>query len=90
MLIEGLSDWQKRRLALILKDKGYTAFMVIKHASAAIQSMKRNRPVNSVDQENLNILDDTVRELYGYERFPNQMRYDEPARVILSTKGLPS
>lgn len=87
MFIEGLSDWQKRRLALILKDKGHTAFMVIKHASAAIQSMKRNRAVNSVDRDNLDILDSTIRELYGYERFPNELKYDEPARVILSGKG---
>ncbi|WP_320823354.1 hypothetical protein [Reinekea sp.] len=75
MFIEGLSDWEKRRLALILKERGHTAFMVIKHATAAVLSAKRSRQVNSVDQQYLTLLDTTVEELYGYQRLPNDLHY---------------
>jgi len=75
MFIEGLSDWEKRRLALILKERGYTAFMVIKHATAAVLSAKRGRQVNSVDDQYLTLLDETVADLYGYQRLPNDLHY---------------
>ena len=75
MFIEGLSDWEKRRLALILKERGYTAFMVIKHATAAILSAKRGRLVNTVDNRNLTLLDTIVEELYGFRRLPNDLHY---------------
>lgn len=39
--MNGLTDWEKRRLALTLKERGQTAFMVIKHAKAAVSSAKR-------------------------------------------------
>jgi len=75
MFIEGLSDWEKRRLALVLKDRGHTAFMVIKHATAAVLSAKRGRQLNSVDKQFLTLLDTTVAELYGYQRLPNDLHY---------------
>lgn len=81
MFIEGLSDWEKRRLALILKERGQTAFMVIKHATAAVMSARRQRAINPVDQQYLDLLDQTVEELYGYHRYPNELRYDEPELI---------
>jgi hypothetical protein len=78
MFINGLTDWEKRRLALILKERGYTAFMVIKHATAAISSAKRGHNVNNVDQQHLDILDNIIHELYGYKRLPDEMKYVEP------------
>ena len=81
MFIDGLTDWEKRRLALILKERGFTAFMVIKHATAAISSAKRGHTVNPVDQQHLDILDGLIRELYGYERLNNEMKYSEPEEV---------
>jgi hypothetical protein len=83
MFIDGLSDWEKRRLALILKERGQTAFMVVKHATAAVLSSRRGRSVNPVDEQYLELLDKTVEELYGYHRYPNELKYDEPARVAL-------
>jgi hypothetical protein len=85
MFIDGLNDWEKRRLALILKERGQTAFMVVKHATAAVMSLKRGRQVNPVDQQYLELLDKTVEELYGYHRYPNELKYDEPARVSLAS-----
>jgi len=90
MFIEGLSDWEKRRLALILKERGQTAFMVVKHATAAVLSAKRGRLVNPVDQQYLNLLDKTIEDLYGYKRFPNELRYDEPMRVELASGEHPN
>ncbi len=84
MFIEGLTDWEKRRLALILKERGYTAFMVIKHANAAVSSAKRGHLVNPVDQHYLDKLDDLVKELYGYERLMNEMKYMEPPSYLES------
>lgn len=78
MFIDGLSDWEKRRLALVLKDQGYTAFMVIKHAKAAALSVQRNRPVNKVDERYLTLLDTTIESLYGYKRLPNTLEYATP------------
>ncbi len=78
MYIDGLSDWEKRRLALILKERGHTAFIVIKHANAAILSAKRGRPVNAVDLQYLQLVDSTILELYGYQRFTNEFRYQKP------------
>lgn len=87
MYIDGLSDWEKRRLALILKERGHTAFMVIKHAKAAVLSAKRGNNINPVDLNHLELLDKTIEELYGFRRYPNELRYDEPVR-ILKTAGL--
>jgi hypothetical protein len=84
MFIDGLSDWEKRRLALVLKDHGYTAFLVIKHATAAALSAKRNRPVNPVDEKYLDLLDKTVEELYGYQRMPGSLQYATPAVVAMA------
>ncbi|MBU2863514.1 hypothetical protein KO489_06635 [Reinekea forsetii] len=81
MFIDGLSDWEKRRLALVLKDQGHTAFMVIKHAKAAALSAQRNRPVNDVDRKYLALLDETVEALYGYKRMPNTLEYATPETV---------
>ncbi|MFQ3231230.1 hypothetical protein [Reinekea sp.] len=81
MFIDGLSDWEKRRLALVLKEQGNTAFMVIKHAKAAVLSAKRNRPVNTVDDKYLMLLDKTIEELYGYQRLPNSLQYTSPEVV---------
>jgi hypothetical protein len=89
MFIDGLSDWEKRRLALILKERGQTAFMVVKHATAAVLSARRGRTVNPVDEQYLEMLDKTVEELYGYHRYPNELKYDEPARVALVSGGQP-
>lgn len=86
MFIDGLSNWEKRRLALVLKDRGYTAFMVIKHATAAALSAKRNRPVNGVDGKYLILLDNTIEELYGYQRLPNTLQYALPA-IVAAAKG---
>lgn len=86
MFIKGLSDWEKRRLALVLKERGHTAFMVIKHAAAAILSSKRGTPVNHVDQQYLDLMDETIEELYGYRRFQNQLHYAKP-EVIELTSG---
>lgn len=82
MFIEGLNDWEKRRLALILKERGHTAFMVIKHANAAVLSARRAGTVHEVDLKNLELLDQTIEELYGYRRFPNQLHYAD-ADVVL-------
>ncbi len=87
MFIDGLTDWEKRRLALILKERGQTAFMVVKHASAAIMSAKRGRSINPVDQQYLTMLDATIEELYGYVRYPSDLKYDEPARVQLASRS---
>ncbi len=81
MFIEGLSDWEKRRLALILKEQGHPAFMVIKHATAAVLSTKRGRAINSVDQHYLDLLDKTIETLYSYHRHPKSLRYDEPVII---------
>ena len=78
MFIDGLSDLEKRRLALALKDDGYTAFLVIKHATAAVQSSKRNRPINTVDEKNLQLLDKTIERLYGYQRTADALHYAAP------------
>jgi hypothetical protein len=78
MFIDGLSDLEKRRLALVLKEGGYTAFLVIKHATAAVQSAKRNRPVNTVDDKSLRLLDKTIEELYGYQRSTDTLHYSSP------------
>ena len=85
MFIDGLTDWEKRRLALTLKERGQTAFMVVKHANAAIMSAKRGRAINAVDQQYLDMLDATIEELYGYTRYPTDLKYDEPARVQLAS-----
>lgn len=84
MFIKGLSDWEKRRLALVLKERGHTAFMVIKHATAAILSNKRGTPVNSVDQQYLDLMDETIEELYGYQRHPTQLYYATPEVIALA------
>lgn len=78
MFIEGLTDWEKRRLAIVLKERGYVAFMVIKHASAAILSQQRDRIVHDVDARYLALLDDLVYELYGYSRTKGNLRYHTP------------
>jgi hypothetical protein len=83
MFIQGLSDWEKRRLALVLKERGHTAFMVIKHATAAILSYKRGTPVNSVDKQYLDLVDQTIEELYGYKRLPKQLQYAPPDALAL-------
>lgn len=75
MFIDGLTDWEKRRLALTLKERGLTAFMVIKHAKAAVISAKRGRDVHPIDRQNLEFLDDIIRELYGYSRVQGELRY---------------
>ena len=87
MFIDGLTDWEKRRLALVLKERGQTAFLVVKHAGAAIMSAKRGRSINSVDQQYLDMLDATIEELYGYQRYPSDLKYDEPARVQIACSG---
>ena len=87
MFIDGLTDWEKRRLALILKERGYTAFMVIKHATAAISSAKRGHNVNAVDQQHLDILDGLIDELYGYKRLTDEMKYVEPGAQYKSENG---
>jgi len=89
MFIDGLTDWEKRRLALILKERGQTAFMVVKHATAAIMSFKRGRNINPVDQQYLDLLDSTIEELYGYQRYPNELKYDEPARIRVALSAKP-
>lgn len=81
MFIEGLSDWEKRRLAIVLKERGYTAFMVIKHASAAILSQQRERVIHEVDARYLTLLDGLVYELYGYSRAVGSLRYQTPAEM---------
>lgn len=81
MLIEGLTDWEKRRLALTLKDRGQPAFLVIKHAAAAVQSIQRGRPLNSADKIHLDLLDALVYELYGYQRYPDRLMYGLPESV---------
>ena len=78
MEIKGLSDWQKRRLALVLRERGQTAFIVIKHAQAAILCTNRERPINEVDECYLALLDATIKELYGLTRSTNELSYMEP------------
>ncbi|EAR08860.1 hypothetical protein MED297_04302 [Reinekea sp. MED297] len=75
MFIDGLTDWEKRRLALTLKERGQTAFMVIKHAKAAVISSQRGREVHPIDQQNLDYLDEIIFELYGYYRVAGELRY---------------
>ncbi|MEJ2075444.1 MAG: hypothetical protein P8X79_18510 [Reinekea sp.] len=57
--------------------------MVVKHATAAISSAKRGHTVNSVDQHYLDLLDNLIRELYGYERQNNEMRYAAEVEMLL-------
>ena len=87
MFIEGLSDWEKRRLALVLKERGQTAFMVVKHATAAVNSGKRGRKVNAVDQQYLDVLDKTIDELYGYQRVEGELRYAVPNEAGNQSSG---
>lgn len=77
--MNGPTDWEKRRLALTLKERGQTAFMIIKHAKAAVSSAKRGRSVHPTDQQYLDLLDSTIEDLYGYHRTPGEMIYEETA-----------
>lgn len=60
---------------MTLKERGQTAFMVVKHAKAAVLSAQRGREVHAIDQLNLDYLDDIIQELYGYRRADGELRY---------------
>lgn len=85
MFIDGLTDWEKRRLALTLKERGYTAFMVIKHAKAAVLSTQRGRSIHPIDQKYLDLLDVTVEELYGYHRKEGELYFIRTPEVALQS-----
>lgn len=87
MFIEGLTDEQKKLLAVTLRDQGHMAFMVIKHAVAALQCAKLGKAIHSVDSDNLSILDDTIESLFGYQRLSDSLRYHDTSKLNIPLKS---
>ncbi|TXR54269.1 hypothetical protein [Reinekea thalattae] len=87
MFIEGLSDTEKRQLAVTLRERGHIAFMAIKHAVAAMLSQKRGGPINEVDQAYLRLVDNTIEELFGYQRQTGELYYMAPEQTAATGTG---
>lgn len=79
MFIDGLTESEKHQLAVYLREREHTAFLVIKHARAAVQCMQREKDVHPVDQKYLDLLDHTVEELFNKERRSPHLHYDDAA-----------
>lgn len=77
MFIDGLSDTEKHQLALHLRDREHTPFMVIKHAAAAAQCERRGVDIHPIDLKYLKLLDQTIEALFGKHRTGSALVYDE-------------
>lgn len=86
MFVEGLTESEKRRLTLRLKEKGHMAFMVIKHANAAVISQSKGHDAHPVDLEHLIVLDSTIEQLFGFKRRSSGLSYAKPV-IITSQKS---
>lgn len=78
MFIDGLSDFEKHKLALHLREREHTPFMVIKHAYAAAQCERRGVDIHPIDLKYLKLLDQAIEALYGKFRVGPGLFYDEP------------
>lgn len=77
MFIDGLSDTEKRELALHLREHEHTPFMVIKHAYAAAQCERRGVDIHPIDLKYLKLLDQAIASLFAKERVGPGLVYDE-------------
>lgn len=77
MFIDGLTESEKHQLAVYLREREHTAFLVIKHARAAIQCMQREKDVHPIDQKYLDLLDSTIKELFNKVRRSPHLHYDD-------------
>lgn len=68
MFIEGLTEKEKHRLAVYLREHEHTPFMVIKHAHAAAQCEKRGLHIHPTDGRYLQLLDNAISTLYNKKR----------------------
>lgn len=79
MFIDGLTESEKHQLALHLREREHTAFLVIKHARAAVQCIQREKEVHPIDQKYLDLLDDAIEQLFNKVRRGPHLQYDETA-----------
>ncbi|MHA7880334.1 MAG: hypothetical protein ACX931_11105 [Saccharospirillum sp.] len=68
MFIDGLTDTEKHQLAVHLREQEHTAFLVIKHARAAVQCMQRDKNVHPIDLKYLELLDAAIEQLFNKVR----------------------
>jgi hypothetical protein len=78
MFIDGLSEQEKQQLALYLRERDHTPFMVIKHAYAAAQCQRRGIDIHPIDMKYLVLLDEAIAALYDKHRIGSALIYDEP------------
>lgn len=78
MFIDGLTEQEKQQLAVYLRERDHTPFMVIKHAYAAAQCQRRHMDIHPIDLKYLTLLDEAIAELHGKCRIGSALIYDEP------------
>lgn len=77
MFIDGLTDSEKHQLAVHLREREHTAFLVIKHARAAVKCLQIEKDVHFIDQKYLTLLDETIEQLFNKVRVGPHLHYDE-------------
>lgn len=77
MFIDGLTESEKHQLAVHLREREHTAFLVIKHARAAVQCMQREKDVHAIDQKYLDLLDSAIQHLFNKVRQGPHLAYDD-------------
>lgn len=82
MFIDGLTEREKRQLAVHLREQEHTPFMVIKHAHAAAQCERRGLDVHPIDLKYLKMLDTIIETLHGKQRVGPGLVYDEPRTQV--------
>ncbi|MFG1496206.1 hypothetical protein ABMA57_06175 [Saccharospirillum sp. HFRX-1] len=75
MFIDGLTEHEKRQLAIHLREHDHTPFMVIKHAHAASECAKRGMEIHPIDGKYLQLLDETIASLYDKHRKGSGLHY---------------
>ncbi|MEX1214204.1 hypothetical protein [Saccharospirillum sp.] len=78
MFIDGLTEPEKQKLAVYLRERDHTPFMVIKHAYAAVQCQRRGVDIHPIDFKYLMLLDEAITELHDKYRIGSALIYDEP------------
>jgi len=77
MFIDGLSEQEKKLLPLHLRTLEHLPFMVIKHATAAVQCERRGTDIHPIDLKYLAILDDAIATLFDKHRMGSTLIYDK-------------
>lgn len=75
MFIDGLTEHEKHQLAIHLRERDHTPFMVIKHAHAALECEKRGMEIHPTDGKYLQLLDEIIASLYDKHRQGPDLNY---------------